>query len=121
LYDQNLTQVWRQRGIDVWIRFFAIGRQQRLGNFLGNLRTPWTLANDGLQGEGTRAGTAIARFFINTIIGFFGVFDPAKELGFVHHDEDAGDEGKCTPLGVRAPEDVQLTREQHRIQAVEEG
>jgi hypothetical protein len=38
-----------------------------------------------------------------------------------HHDEDAGDESECTPLWVRAPEDVQLTREQHRIQAVEEG
>jgi phospholipid-binding lipoprotein MlaA len=73
-----------------WYGLLPQGVRTSTGNFLGNLRTPWTVANDGLQGEGTRAGTAIARFFINTIIGFFGVFDPAKELGFVHHDEDAG-------------------------------
>ena len=33
---------------------------------------------------------------------------------------DTGDEGECTPLRVRAPEDVKLAREQHRIQAVQE-
>ena len=72
-----------------WYGLLPQGVRTSTGNFLGNLRTPWTVANDGLQGEGTRAGTAVARFFINTIIGFFGVFDPAKEMGFAPHDEDA--------------------------------
>ena len=73
-----------------WYGLLPQGVRTSTGNFLGNLRTPWTVANDGLQGEGTRAGTAVARFFINTIIGFFGFFDPAKEMGFAPHDEDAG-------------------------------
>ena len=73
-----------------WYGLLPQGVRTSTGNFLGNLRTPWTVANDGLQGEGTRAGTAVARFFINTIIAFFGVFDPAKEMGFAPHDEDAG-------------------------------
>ena len=73
-----------------WYGMLPAGARQGAGNFLGNLRNPWTAINDGLQGEGNRAGTAVARFVINTLIGFFGVFDPAKELGFAHHDEDAG-------------------------------
>jgi phospholipid-binding lipoprotein MlaA len=73
-----------------WYGMLPQGARTGVGNALGNLRTPWTVVNDGLQGEGTRAGTAIARFFINTFIGFFGVFDPAKDMGLVHHDEDAG-------------------------------
>jgi phospholipid-binding lipoprotein MlaA len=73
-----------------WYGMLPQGVRTGTGNFLGNLRTPWTVANDGLQGQGERAGTAVARFFINTLIGFFGVFDPAKELGFAPHDEDAG-------------------------------
>ena len=73
-----------------WYGMLPQGARTGVGNALGNLRTPWTVVNDGLQGEGTRAGTAIARFFINTLVGFFGVFDPAKEMGLVHHDEDAG-------------------------------
>jgi phospholipid-binding lipoprotein MlaA len=73
-----------------WYGLLPQGVRTGTGNFLGNLRTPWTVANDGLQGQGERAGTGVARFFINTIIGFFGVFDPAKEMGFAPHDEDAG-------------------------------
>lgn len=73
-----------------WYGALPQGVRTGTGNFLGNLRNPWTAINDGLQGEGNRAGTAVARFFINTFIGFFGVFDPAKDMGLVQHDEDAG-------------------------------
>jgi len=73
-----------------WYGMLPQGARTGVGNALGNLRTPWTAVNDGLQGEGARAGTAIARFFINTLVGFFGFFDPAKEMGFAHHEEDAG-------------------------------
>ncbi|MBI3507126.1 MAG: VacJ family lipoprotein [Proteobacteria bacterium] len=73
-----------------WYGMLPQGVRTGTGNFLDNLRNPWTAVNDGLQGEGSRAGTAVARFFINTLIGFFGVFDPASEMGLVHHSEDAG-------------------------------
>ena len=73
-----------------WYGMLPQGVRTGTGNFLGNLRNPWTAVNDGLQGEGNRAGTAIARFFVNTLIGFFGVFDPATEMGLVQHNEDAG-------------------------------
>ncbi|MBI1243422.1 MAG: VacJ family lipoprotein [Alphaproteobacteria bacterium] len=73
-----------------WYGMLPQGVRTGTGNFLGNLRNPWTAVNDGLQGEGSRAGTAVARFFINTLIGFFGVFDPAAGMGLKPHEEDAG-------------------------------
>ncbi len=59
-------------------------------NFLANLKTPWVAVNDAAQGEGSRFGTSVARFFINTLLGFFGTFDPAAHMGLPAHDEDAG-------------------------------
>ncbi len=59
-------------------------------NFLGNLRSPVTLANDLLQGERDRAGTTLARFMINTTLGVGGLFDAAAALGHQPHDEDFG-------------------------------
>ena len=58
--------------------------------FLQNLRTPITLANDLLQGEGGRAGDTITRFVINSTIGLLGFMDPASHMGFAQHEEDFG-------------------------------
>jgi phospholipid-binding lipoprotein MlaA len=66
------------------------GVRDAVSNGLGNLRLPWTAANDALQGEWGRAGTAAARFAVNSTLGFFGLFDPAKDLNLKHHDEDFG-------------------------------
>ena len=59
-------------------------------NFLQNLRTPVILANDLLQGEGSRAKDTIVRFFINSTWGLLGFMDPAADMGFAQHDEDFG-------------------------------
>lgn len=59
-------------------------------NFFDNLAAPVTLANDIFQLEGKRAGTTALRFGINSTIGIFGLFDPAKRLGLEKHDEDFG-------------------------------
>ncbi|MEQ1890692.1 MAG: VacJ family lipoprotein, partial [Alphaproteobacteria bacterium] len=59
-------------------------------NFLDNLESPVIFLNDILQAKPGRAGTTLARFGINTVIGFFGFFDPAEDMGFERHDEDFG-------------------------------
>ncbi len=64
--------------------------RESVSNALANLRLPWTAVNGVLQGEFARAGTAIARFALNSTFGFFGLFDMAKDVGFAHHDEDFG-------------------------------
>lgn len=57
-------------------------------NFLDNLESPVIFLNDLLQAKPARAGNTIARFGINTLIGFFGFFDPAEAMGIERHDED---------------------------------
>ena len=60
-------------------------------NLLANLRTPLTLANDLLQGEGDRAAATAGRFLINSTVGIGGLFDVAEgEFGIVGHTEDYG-------------------------------
>lgn len=59
-------------------------------NFLDNLESPVIFLNDILQAKPERAGATLARFGINTVIGFFGFFDPAEDLGIERHDEDFG-------------------------------
>ena len=64
--------------------------RESLSNTINNLKGPVTLANDILQLEAKRAGITIARFVINSILGFFGMMDPATELGLARHSEDFG-------------------------------
>lgn len=59
-------------------------------NFMANLTTPVTLANDLLQGEFTNAGFAICRVTVNTTVGLAGIMDPASDWGCHYHDEDFG-------------------------------
>jgi len=59
-------------------------------NVLTNVGLPITVANDLLQGQVSRAGTAAARFGVNTTIGVVGVMDPATDMGFPLQQEDFG-------------------------------
>ena len=59
-------------------------------NVLVNVGLPITVANDILQGQVSRAGTAAARFGVNTTIGIVGVMDPATDMGLPLQQEDFG-------------------------------
>ncbi len=64
--------------------------QRGVSNALSNLRMPWTVINDVLQGEFDRAWAATVRFLINSTIGIAGLFDVATDMGYPKHEEDAG-------------------------------
>ena len=64
--------------------------QRSVHNFLNNLRSPVILFNDVLQGKPGRAGTTLARFFINSTVGIVGLGDVADGMGFAFHNEDFG-------------------------------
>jgi len=64
--------------------------QKGVHNVLNNLRTPIIFANDLLQGKLERAWDTLARFVINSTIGFAGLGDPATDFGFKFHNEDFG-------------------------------
>jgi len=59
-------------------------------NFLVNLATPVTLADDMLQGKPRRAGDSFMRLLINSTVGVAGVFDVATDWGYPQHDTDFG-------------------------------
>ena len=59
-------------------------------NFLRNLKSPVILANDLFQGEWSRAGTTVARFFINSTVGVGGFIDVASMMDMKYHEEDFG-------------------------------
>jgi phospholipid-binding lipoprotein MlaA len=56
--------------------------QVGVGNFFHNLREPATVVSSALEGQFGDAGTAAARFGINTTLGIAGVRDPATEMGY---------------------------------------
>jgi phospholipid-binding lipoprotein MlaA len=64
--------------------------RQGVSNFINNLSTPVTLANDILQGEGQRALQTFGRALVNSTYGIFGLADLAGELGVERHKEDFG-------------------------------
>lgn len=64
--------------------------RQGVSNFINNLSTPVTLANDILQGEGQRAMQTVGRALVNSTYGIFGFADLAGELGVERHKEDFG-------------------------------
>lgn len=75
-----------------WTYREVVPRPARRGvtNFLRNLRSPITFANDLLQGETTRAGQAMGRFMVNSTVGLLGVADVATDVGIPYHYEDFG-------------------------------
>ncbi len=87
----ELIQTWFLRPAGIFYRsFLPPGMRDSVGNFLGNLSEPVTLANDLLQGEGGRAQATVQRFVINSTYGIGGLFDRSTEMGVDRHKEDFG-------------------------------
>jgi phospholipid-binding lipoprotein MlaA len=57
---------------------------------LNNLRSPFDITNDALQGNVDQAGDDLIRFLLNSTIGVFGIFDVATGWGYPYHSEDFG-------------------------------
>jgi len=59
-------------------------------NFLDNLDSPITFANDLLQGEVGLAGDTVGRFGLNSTLGLGGLIDVASPAGIPYHSADFG-------------------------------
>lgn len=59
-------------------------------SFLSNLDDVWTGANNLLQGKPEAALNDWTRVLLNSTFGFFGISDPATEMGFEKNREDFG-------------------------------
>jgi len=74
LYNENLPAAFRSG----------------VSNFLDNIATPATVANQLLQGDPEGAVVSIARFMVNSTAGIAGLADVAAEAGTEGRDEDFG-------------------------------
>jgi phospholipid-binding lipoprotein MlaA len=61
-----------------------------IGNFLGNLEYPATVANQFLQGKPKMGLRDTGRFLLNSTLGVGGLFDVATAVGLEANDEDLG-------------------------------
>ncbi|MDR3054385.1 MAG: VacJ family lipoprotein [Zoogloeaceae bacterium] len=61
-----------------------------IGNFFGNFRGIARSGNAFLQGKGEEGMNGLARLFINSTVGIFGLFDVASEMGLYEGEEDFG-------------------------------
>ena len=67
------------------------GFRRTFRNFMSNLGGPVTTVNDTFEGQFSNAGTAAARFVINTTLGVAGLFDVATGWGMPERDRDFGE------------------------------
>lgn len=59
-------------------------------NFFNNIKDAWSAVNLFLQGRVQDGLSDMMRFGTNSVFGFFGIADPATELGLERHGEDFG-------------------------------
>jgi phospholipid-binding lipoprotein MlaA len=59
-------------------------------NAVTNLNSPVILANDVLQGDGSKAADTLGRIVINSTIGLGGLIDVASKVGIPAHENDFG-------------------------------
>ena len=59
-------------------------------NFSRNVVNLNTTGYQVLQGKPGKAGVTLARFLINSTLGFGGLFDPASDMGLPAYSEDLG-------------------------------
>jgi phospholipid-binding lipoprotein MlaA len=99
LEGMNRRTLRLNQGLDRWVldpvtsayRFLVPGPARRaVRRVLANLDAPAVVVNDLLQREWRDAGTATARFALNTTIGLAGILDPAARVGLEGHSADFG-------------------------------
>lgn len=91
--------------------------QDRVSDFFANLKDVITFANQVLQLKPGEAGLTAFRIGVNSLIGLFGLFDLATELGMPRYHEDFGQtlgywgvgEGPYLVLPILGPSNVRDT------------
>ena len=89
-FDQGLDAVLIRPVAWTYREIVPQPAREGVTHVLNNVRSPVTLVNDILQGQGTRAGITLWRLVINTTVGLGGLFDVAAKMGVPGHTEDFG-------------------------------
>ena len=73
-----------------YVHITTQGIRNHVGYFVSNIGEPVRMVNFMLEGKSRDAGTALARFVLNSTIGIGGIFDPASALGYKELNTDFG-------------------------------
>lgn len=76
--------------VNAYADYVPNAAQRSIGNFYDNLSYPNVVLNSFLQGKVQQGFQDTLRFFVNSSIGMFGLFDMATHMGLQKHDEDFG-------------------------------
>ncbi|MBX3618132.1 VacJ family lipoprotein [Nitrosomonas sp.] len=76
--------------VNTYIDYVPDAAQRSIGNFYDNLAYPNVVLNSFLQGKVKQGAEDTLRFFVNSTIGMFGLFDMATHMGLQKNDEDFG-------------------------------
>ncbi len=76
--------------VNAYIDYVPSAAQRSIGNFYDNLGYPNVVLNSFLQGKVKQGFEDSLRFFVNSSIGMFGLFDMATHMGLQKNDEDFG-------------------------------
>ncbi|WP_258364439.1 VacJ family lipoprotein [Nitrosomonas sp. Nm84] len=76
--------------VNAYIDYVPDAAQRSIGNFYDNLSYPNVVLNSFLQGKVKQGFQDTLRFFVNSSVGMFGLFDMATHMGLQKNDEDFG-------------------------------
>lgn len=92
VYDFNKkVDAWTLRPVALAYKKLPDYVRRGAGNFLYNLNEGTHVVNRLLQGQGSDAATATARFAVNTFLGFGGLIDVAEKDGLSKNPTGFGD------------------------------
>ena len=80
--NDNLRTAFFDPAANFYLAHTSLAVQTSVRHFFGNLHEPVTIVASALEGRLGDAGTAAARFGINSTLGIAGLFDPATGLGY---------------------------------------
>jgi phospholipid-binding lipoprotein MlaA len=73
-----------------YVDITTVAIRTHVGDFVTNIAEPGRVVNFMFSGKPKDAGTALARFVVNSTVGIGGIFDPAASLGYQETDTDFG-------------------------------
>lgn len=80
--NQSLDAAILKPAAHVYMGLVPSRGRKSIGNFIQNLGEPISLLNHGFQQNTEGMKVTFLRFLINSVMGFFGFFDVAKEVGY---------------------------------------
>ncbi len=88
--NKTFDQALLKPAAEAYVNVIPEPAREGVHNFLTNLDSPVTFANDVLQGEFTLATQTVGRFGLNSTVGLGGLVDIATPAGIPYHSADFG-------------------------------